>query len=62
MCRRTVVIEQVSTVLAPHLYLKREVTHELNDLRHMVVVLGEQLSLALRVEQVLRSQELEDLP
>lgn len=54
-------IEQLTTVLATHLHLKREIPKKFNDLRHMVIVFGEQLALTLRVEQVFGSQQFEDL-
>jgi hypothetical protein len=43
-------IKQLSAIFASHLYLQWKIPEELNNLRHMVVVLGEQLPLALWVK------------
>ena len=59
--QRTSMIEQLTTVLAAHLDIKWEVTHELDNLSHMIIVFREQLSLALRIEQILGGQQLKDL-
>jgi hypothetical protein len=54
-------IEQLTTVLAAHLDLEWEVAHKLDNLSHMIIVLREQLSLTLRIKQILCGQQLEDL-
>ena len=52
-------VEQLSTILAAHLSVQREITHELDDLSHMIIILREQLSLPLRVEKVVGGEKLE---
>jgi len=49
-------VEEFAAVFATHLDFEWEVSEELYDLSHVVIVLGEQLSLALGVEQVFGRQ------
>jgi hypothetical protein len=58
---RTVMVEQVFAVLPPHLDIERKVTEEFDDLRHLIIVLGEQLALPLRIEKEFCRKELEHL-
>lgn len=58
---RTCLVEQLAAELAIHLDRQRKVAHQLNDLRHMVIVLVEDFPLALRIKEVFRCQKLEDL-
>jgi hypothetical protein len=50
------VVKQLPAVLAPHLDLEREIAEEFDDLRHVIVVLGEQFALSLWVKEVFRRQ------
>lgn len=43
-------VKQFPTILAAHLDIEGEVTEQLNDLRHMVVILREQLSLPMGIK------------
>jgi hypothetical protein len=54
-------IKQLPTVFASHLDFQRKVTKKFYYLCHMIVILGEQLSLAMGVKQEFASQELEGL-
>ena len=53
-------VKQFSAVSATHLCFQREVTQELNDLRHMVIIFGEEFSLTVRVKEEVGRQEFED--
>jgi hypothetical protein len=48
---RTIAIEQVFAVAPAKLFRERDVTEELDDLRHVVVVLGVLALLGFRREQ-----------
>lgn len=50
-------IEQIPTVLAPHLACQREVSNQFDDLSHMIIIFGEKSSLGLGIKEVLPSQE-----
>jgi hypothetical protein len=52
-------VKQLPAVPAAHLQVHIKVAEELDNQRHMIVVLGKQVGLRLRVKQILRSEELE---
>ena len=54
-------VEKLAAILATHLNFEGEVAQQFNDLCHMIIILGEEFSLTLRVKQVLCSQQLKDL-
>lgn len=48
--RRTSMVKQFPTIFTAHLDIEGEVTEQLDDLRHMVVILREQLSLSMGIK------------
>ena len=43
-------VEQFAAILAAHLNFEGEVAKQLDDLRHMIIVLVEEFSLTLRIK------------
>jgi hypothetical protein len=54
-------VKQLSTIFAAHLSFKREIAQQFNNLRHVVVIFCEQLSLTLWIEEVLCCEQFETL-
>jgi hypothetical protein len=57
----TGMIKQLPAIFTTHLDLDREITHEFNNLCHMVIILGEKLALTLWVEEIFSCEKLKNL-
>lgn len=56
----TIIVENIPAVSPTKLHVCVEVAQQLDYLRHVVVVFAKDVALALRIEEILRRQQLED--
>ena len=59
--RQTGVIEELAAVFTTHLDFQGEISQQLYDLGHMIIILGEELSLTMWIKEKVSCQELKDL-